>query len=274
MSNEYPRIILYTALDVIEDYVLTGIKQRHEIPDFKPVQQNITRNTVAQVTQDAHHQSTLDKLSPHTKPQKVIPVNSISIPELALHHDTFQNDSLPTVSKDAMLCQACRLFNNRKNAIAHTGNPHAKLIIITDTPSNNDDSAGKLFTGSSGELLEKMLTAIGLSVKDDVIIFPMTKCKAPNREPAPDEALQCSKFLLRQLELVATPLILCFGRVPSQSCTGFTRESLIKLRNTVHRIHIFRERLCVCTYHPRDVLNDASLKRPVWEDLKLLKTLL
>ena len=268
MSNEDPRLQLYYFLELIEDYITSGIKHSHKTPVLKAEKNLIAKNNQQTI------KVSKDQSNFFFESQKIFPTKSISLPELATIHSKTQGDSLDKIGKDALLCQACRLFNYRKTAIAHTGSVDAKLIILTDAPSSTDDSAGALFSDETGELLEKMLAAIGLSKSSDVIIFPITKCCTPNREPAPDEELHCSKFILRQLQLIPIPLILTFGRVSAQCCTGKTQEPLASLRNTIHVVSIFTERRCVSTYHPRDVLADVALKRPVWEDLKLLKTLL
>ncbi len=268
MSNEDPRLLLYSYLELIEDYITTGIKHQHEIPVLKA-----EKTSVASAKQQTM-QTRINQATAFSEPSKIIPTKSISLPELVRVHSKTQGDTLDRIAKDAALCQACRLFSYRKAAIAHTGPIDARLIILTDAPSSTDDSTGALFSDEAGELLEKMLAAIGLSKNSDVIILPITKCRTPNREPAPDEEMQCSKFILRQLELISIPLILTFGRVSAQCCTGKTQEPLASLRNTIHTVSIFTERRCVSTYHPRDVLANAALKRPVWEDLKLLKTLL
>lgn len=268
MSDEDPRLKLYETLELIEDYITTGIKHSHDIPILK-AEKTYTQHGTLQTPSSDKSQTRNPSQS-----QKIIPTKSISLPELARNHSKMPGDTIEKIGKDAALCQACRLFNYRKTAIAHTGQANARLIILTDSPSSIDDSSGTLFSDEAGELLEKMLAAIGLSKNRDVIMLPITKCRTPNREPAPDEEMHCSKFILRQLELISIPIILAFGRVSAQCCTGKTQEPLTSLRNTIHTVSIFTERRCVATYHPRDVLANAALKRPVWEDLKILKTLL
>ncbi len=283
MSEEDKRAPLYESLCLIEDFLVCGIRNQEQLPDFKPEQK-------ASVSQEAESDETgrkaeaapnlknprarEDGAKPDSSSRRAMPVASIALTELALSFECPPNDSLEKIARECADCRACRLFANRNKAVAGSVTDNAKVLIIGDTPSLEDDKAARLFAGAQGELLTKMLDAIGLSAENDTAYLSVTKCRTPDREPAPDEAMHCSAFMLRQLCLVKTPLVLAFGRVASQSLTGKTRESLPALRGTAHEATLFEARKIICTYHPRDILANAALKRPVWEDLKLLQSLL
>jgi DNA polymerase len=144
-------------------------------------------------------------------------------------------------------------------------------MVIGEGPGAEEDRTGLPFVGPAGQLLDKMLGAIGLSREENCFIGNIVKCRPPmNRDPAPDEQAACLPFLDRQLALLRPRAILAVGRIPAQSLLG-VKDGIGRLRG---RAFEFRGVPLVATYHPSALLRDDGLKRPAWEDLKLLRSIL
>jgi DNA polymerase len=145
-------------------------------------------------------------------------------------------------------------------------------MAIGEGPGEEEDKRGLPFVGPAGQLLDKMLASIGLSRETNCYIANIVKCRPPgNRNPERDEAEACARFLRRQIALLKPRFMLALGRVAAQSLLGEHSKGIGALRGQVLE---YADIPLVCTYHPSALLRDESLKRPAWEDLKLLKTLI
>lgn len=183
-------------------------------------------------------------------------------------------------------CQACALGQGRQNTVFGTGDRNADWMVVGEAPGEQEDRQGEPFVGPSGQLLDNMLKAIGLSrhagapaqgaaaaqaapVPEGlrgVYIANVVKCRPPgNRNPQPDEVAQCDPFLARQVALVRPRIILAMGRFAVQSLLG-TTEPLGKLRGRVHR---YQGVPVVVTYHPAYLLRNLPEKAKAWADLCL-----
>ena len=179
-----------------------------------------------------------------------------------------EGDSLDLIAAEIASCSRCRLCEKRKKAVPGVGSPSPLVAVVGEGPGAEEDEQGLPFVGPAGKLLDKMLLAIGLSRSTNVFIANVVKCRPPmNRDPAPDEQSACGRYLARQLALLKPRYILTVGRVPTQALLG-VREPVTRLRG---RFHSFRGIPLLATYHPSALLRDDSLKRPAWEDLKLLR---
>ena len=165
-------------------------------------------------------------------------------------------------------CQRCPLAKSRKNLVFGEGNPQAEIIFVGEAPGADEDRLGRPFVGRAGQLLTKMLGAIDLT-REDIYIANILKCRPPgNRDPLPSEVALCRPYLDQQIEII-DPLVICaLGRIAAQTLLD-TRRSLGELRGFLHP---FRSRRLLVTYHPAALLRNPHLKRPAWEDLKLLCT--
>jgi len=152
-----------------------------------------------------------------------------------------------------------------------TGNLHAHWMIVGEAPGEQEDREGEPFVGKSGQLLDNMLRAIGLTRKEadaatQVYIANTLKCRPPgNRNPAPDELAQCEPFLIRQVELVQPRVILAMGRFAVQSLLR-SSEPIGRLRGRVHR---YQGVPLIVTYHPAYLLRNLEDKAKAWDDLCL-----
>jgi uracil-DNA glycosylase family 4 len=144
------------------------------------------------------------------------------------------------------------------------------VLFVGEGPGEEEDRTGRPFVGAAGQYLDKWIPAIGLQ-RAQCFIANVVKCRPPrNREPHPEEIAACLPFLRRQIHIIQPKAICCLGRIAAQTLLE-TTGSLGSLRG---KVRSWEGIPLVVTYHPSAVLRDSSLRKPVWDDLKLLKTLL
>ncbi len=160
----------------------------------------------------------------------------------------------------------CELHQSHTRTVFGVGDVRAEILIIGEAPGADEDRQGEPFVGKAGQLLNAMLKAIGLS-RQQVYIANILKCRPPNnRDPRPEEALQCQPYLQRQIELIQPTLILALGRIAAQRLLQ-TSTSLARMRGQIHRLESTGTPLLV-TYHPAYLLRSPAEKRKAWDDLK------
>lgn len=168
-------------------------------------------------------------------------------------------------------CRACKLCESRRQTVFGVGNPQAHWMIVGEAPGEQEDRQGEPFVGKSGQLLDNMLRAIGLTrgeadAAHQVYIANTLKCRPPgNRNPEPQELAQCEPFLIRQVELVQPRIILAMGRFAVQSLLR-SDEPIGRLRGRVHR---YQGVPLIVTYHPAYLLRNLQDKAKAWDDLCL-----
>ena len=183
------------------------------------------------------------------------------------------DDSLEAVAADVGSCRACALAATRKHSVPGEGVIHPEVMVIGEGPGADEDAAGRPFVGRAGQLLDKMLGSIGLTREKNCYIANMVKCRPPgNRNPEAAEISACYSFLERQILLLKPGLILCAGRVAAQNLLK-TSMGISALRGQFTEFKIGELTIPVLpTFHPSAILRDETLKRPAWEDLKLLRS--
>lgn len=160
-------------------------------------------------------------------------------------------------------CDKCRLCEGRTNVVPGEGRPDADLMLIGEGPGREEDRQGRPFVGASGELLTKMLRAIGLG-REDVYICNIVKCRPPgNRNPSPDEAAACLGYLRAQFALVRPKVVLLLGKVAAR----YTLNQEIFITRDHGTWYERKGVFFLPTYHPSALLRDPSQKRASWEDL-------
>lgn len=179
--------------------------------------------------------------------------------------------ALEALKTKALACEACRLAGTRRSVVFGEGLPTPLVLVVGEGPGAEEDEQGLPFVGASGKLLDKMLAAIGLSRRENCYIANIVKCRPPNnREPQPDERASCLPFLREQIAILRPRAILCAGRTAAQTLLD-TTEGINRLRLRTHELDGVP---LVATYHPSALLRDESLKRPAWEDLKVLRDII
>jgi len=178
--------------------------------------------------------------------------------------------SLDDIVKSVASCTRCPLYSTALNPVPGEGNPDADFMCVGEAPGQTEDETGRPFIGAAGQLLTKILAAIGLA-REDVYICNVLKHRPPgNRNPLPNEVEACSPYLLRQIELVKPKVILALGTFAAQTLLN-TKTPIGKLRGQVHQYHGVP---LVVTYHPAALLRNPSWKRPTWEDVQLAHRIL
>lgn len=164
-------------------------------------------------------------------------------------------------------CTKCDLHNTRTNIVFGQGDLHTDLMFISEAPGEQEDLSGVPFVGKSGQLFDKILASVELT-RDEIYIANILKCRPPrNRNPLDSEKEACLPYLRYQVQLIHPKIIVCLGRIASQSIIKpdlkITRE---------HGVFFYKNGYCLIpTYHPSALLRDPSKKRDIWEDFKKIK---
>ena len=161
-------------------------------------------------------------------------------------------------------CKRCKLCSGRKNIVFGVGNPKARLVFVGEGPGADEDTQGIPFVGAAGQLLTKMIQAMGLS-RDDVYICNVVKCRPPgNRNPEPDEITACQPFLEGQLKAIGPEVIVTLGK--------FAAQTLLRTDTPITRLRgQWRDHLGVAlmpTFHPAYLLRNPAEKKAAWADLQ------
>ncbi len=181
-------------------------------------------------------------------------------------------DSWDNITQSIHQCQACELARSCTQKVPGVGNQQAGLMIIGEGPGHEEDLKGEPFVGRSGQLLDKMLMAIGIS-RSQVFITNIVKCRPPgNRDPHIDEVKACEAFIQAQIKHIAPRVILAVGRISAHHLLNCTTP-VGKLIDQVHHLPGSDIPLKV-TYHPAYLLRNPSAKSIVWRDMKNLHKML
>jgi DNA polymerase len=182
-------------------------------------------------------------------------------------------DSIEKIAGEIRACYNCSLGKTRTNAAPGEGVLQPLVLVIGEGPGADEDAQGRPFVGKAGQLLDKMLGAIKLSRNTNCFIANVVKCRPPNnRDPYPEETIACAHFLERQITLLKPKFILIVGRIAMQSLLK-TTEAIKKMRGKIMELTVGDVTYpLLITYHPSAILRNIELKRPAWEDLKLLRS--
>ena len=180
-------------------------------------------------------------------------------------------DVLVEIRSDIGDCTRCKLHRlGRRQVVFGVGNPSADLMFVGEAPGADEDVQGVPFVGRAGQLLTKIIEAIGLS-RDDVYIANVIKCRPPeNRNPEPDEVDTCEPFLFRQIDAVAPRVIVALGTFAAKALLK-TQDPISRLRG---RVYQYRGAQLIPTFHPAFLLRSPERKRDVWEDMKKVRAIL
>ena len=168
-------------------------------------------------------------------------------------------------------CVRCKLCSlGRTQVVFGKGHAKARLMFVGEAPGEEEDAKGEPFVGRSGQLLTKIIEAIGLS-REQVYIANVIKCRPPgNRNPEPDEVASCEPYLFRQIDVIQPRVIVPLGKFAAQSLLK-TMDPITKLRG---RQFDYRGAVLIPTFHPAYLLRNPSAKREVWDDMKKVREIL
>jgi uracil-DNA glycosylase family 4 len=192
---------------------------------------------------------------------------------------TADTDAPPRAAADLLVelrehigdCTRCKLHKlGRTQVVFGVGNPRAQLMFVGEAPGSDEDIQGVPFVGRAGQLLTKIIEAIGLT-RDEVYIANVIKCRPPqNRNPEPDEVATCEPFLFRQIDAIKPRVIVALGTFAAQ-CLLKSAEPISRMRG---RVFSYRGAQLIPTFHPAFLLRSPERKRDVWDDMKKVRTLL
>lgn len=181
--------------------------------------------------------------------------------------DMLQYEDIEALTAANLACQACGLRQGCTQVVISRGRPQSRVMLVGEGPGANEDRLGQPFVGAAGQLLDKILTAAELP-QEDVYITNVIKCRPPgNRLPKSDETKSCLPWLERQIELISPRLLVCLGALAGQTLI----DPNLRISRDRGKWHKYRGIDIVATYHPAALLRDSALKRPVWEDFKVIR---
>lgn len=171
---------------------------------------------------------------------------------------------LESLRESLLDCRLCKLCTNRTKLVFGSGNNDASLVFVGEGPGADEDAQGEPFVGRAGQLLNKMIIAMGFK-REQVYICNVVKCRPPqNRDPEPDEIASCEPFLKKQLALIQPRIIVGLGRYACQTLLQ-TTTPMAKIRGQWHEYEGVK---FMPTFHPAYLLRNPSAKKFVWEDLQ------
>ncbi len=179
-------------------------------------------------------------------------------------------ETLAAIRENLGECTRCKLHQGRTRIVFGAGSHTADLLFVGEAPGADEDLQGLPFVGRAGQLLTKMIEAMGL-VRDEVYITNVLKCRPPgNRNPEPDEIATCEPFLFRQIASIEPKVVIALGAFAAKTLLE-TQDPISRLRG---RVFDFRGAKLIPTFHPSFLLRSPGYKREAWEDLKLALSLL
>jgi DNA polymerase len=182
-----------------------------------------------------------------------------------------EREALAAIREDIGDCTRCKLHGlGRQQIVYGVGNADADLMFVGEAPGADEDIQGIPFVGRAGQLLTKIIEAIGLT-RDAVYIANVIKCRPPNnRNPDPDEVEICEGFLFRQIDSIQPKVIVALGTFAAKALLK-SQDPISRLRG---RIYEYRGAKLIPTFHPAFLLRSPERKRDVWEDMKKVRSLL
>ena len=174
------------------------------------------------------------------------------------------------LKKRAYACRECALCDTRRNLVFGEGSVDAPLMFVGEAPGLQEDIHGRPFVGKAGELLTKIINAMGLK-REQVYIANCLKCRPPqNRNPLPSEVIACRDYLSGQIRIISPSVICCLGKFAAQTLL-MSEEPITRLRG---RFHLYEGIKVMPTFHPAYLLRNPQDKRLVWDDMKKIKSAL
>jgi DNA polymerase len=191
---------------------------------------------------------------------EITPQDELSLPR--------EGETLESIRADIGDCMRCALCCEGRTKVVHSeGNPKARLMFVGEAPGANEDAEGRPFVGRAGQLLNKIIEAIGMK-REDVFIGNVNRCRpANNRTPTSAEAAICKPFLLREIAIVRPDVIVVLGNTALHNLLD-TKEGITKVRG---QFKDYKGLKVMPTFHPAYLLRDPSKKRETWDDMKKVR---
>jgi uracil-DNA glycosylase len=256
------------------------LKKPVESPKVAGVEQNQARRSLLEATKlsrlpalpkrDSLFSNNIEQRE-KTEMPKQKPVETEDLSQ-SLFGDISQNlpeskETIEDIRADIGNCTRCPLHEGRTKIVHTTGNFKGDLLFVGEAPGANEDAEGEPFVGRAGQLLNKIIEAIGLK-REDVLIGNINRCRPPgNRTPTLPEAHTCRPFLIREIAVVRPKVIVVLGNTACQNLLD-TKVGITKLRGNFQDYYGVK---VMPTFHPAYLLRDPSKKRETWEDMKKVR---
>lgn len=182
----------------------------------------------------------------------------------ALVQPIHNEEDLNVIKEEMSICKKCVLFECRHNVVFGEGNPKTELMFVGEGPGEDEDTTGRPFVGKAGELLDKIIVAMGLS-RESIYIANVVKCRPPgNRNPSDEEITACATYLKRQIFAIRPKVIVSLGAIASSFFSG----SKIKISSIRGSFFEWNNIKIMPTFHPSYLLRNPSDKKLVWHDVQ------
>lgn len=183
--------------------------------------------------------------------------------------DWEDKNTLPSLHSAIKDCLACQLGYTRNEFVFGEGNPDASILFVGEAPGADEDKHGRPFIGRAGQLLTKIINAIGFE-REEVFIANVIKCRPPaNRRPEKEEVKECIPYLKKQIDLIKPDFMVALGLTAAESLTG----NKYRMKDVRGQLLDFNGTPLLITYHPAALLRNPHWKKDVWEDMQLLLSL-
>jgi DNA polymerase len=233
---------------------------------------SVAQSTSEQIAQTSTGQTDMAKRTAPKRPKEleppppqdtlfgeITPKDEASLPR--------SNETLEDIWNDIGDCTRCPLASGRTHIVNSEGNRKARLLFVGEAPGADEDASARPFVGRAGQLLNKIIEAIGMK-REDVMIGNVNRCRPPqNRTPTLDEAKTCKPFLLREIAVVQPEVIVVLGNTAMKNLLD-TKEGITKMRG---QFLDYKGIKVMPTFHPAYLLRDPSKKREAWEDMKKVR---
>jgi uracil-DNA glycosylase family 4 len=210
------------------------------------------------------------RLAPMVQATPVTAPNADSLfGDLAVEPATIERstETFEQIWSDIGDCTRCPLHQGRTHIVNTDGNRHARLMFVGEAPGADEDAQARPFVGRAGQLLTKIIEAIGLK-REDVLIGNVNRCRPPgNRPPTPEEAEMCKPFLLREIAAVQPEVIVVMGNTAMRNLLDL-KQGITKVRG---QFQDYKGTKVMPTFHPAYLLRDPSKKKETWDDLKKVR---
>ena len=221
---------------------------------------------------------TLSKMNKVSHPEQSVKIKSCEDPlasaytgqEIHIDEKERRVQLLEKLRHEVLACHKCPLSKTRTNLVFGVGNPMASLMFVGEAPGRDEDLQGEPFVGRAGQLLTKIIEAIGLK-RSDVYIANVLKCRPPgNRNPLPEEIVLCIPYLIKQIEIIQPKVLCALGTFAAQTLLN-TKAPVGTLRG---KFHEYKGIPTMVTFHPAYLLRNPNDKAKVWEDMKKVRDFL
>ena len=216
----------------------------------------------------------LDNIKTYVRMYREWGIEGVSVAPIR-RRDPVESDSnaaaLAALRTEIGDCVLCKLHTGRTNLVFGSGNANADLMFVGEGPGEEEDRQGQPFVGKAGQLLTRIIEAMGLK-REKVYIANIVKCRPPrNRNPEPDEIASCSPFIQRQIEIIRPKILCALGGFASQTVLETSRK-ISQLRGRFHDLPFLTEAgiKVMPTFHPAYLLRNPQEKKRVWDDMKLI----